>query len=216
MLTETVKTAHGYLVISYGLRQLGEQEPYFSLTAEEYIPEPVPGESSRTFDGKRHWLTACGCMHDDIIAAAPQLAHLTLWHLSSIDSGPMHYVENAIYHAERMWNLSDWPAKRADMDPKLAFTRHVLLGAVDGDAIPAKPVLSDEQVAAARRRFRAELLDAGAEQGGRRAAAVGIVAMKAQAQRKLAREVITEWCEARKPALIARFHAVLEEAGVID
>lgn len=41
---------------------------------------------------------ACGCIHDDIAAAFPELAHLIKWHLTSSD-GPMHYVANAVYLA---------------------------------------------------------------------------------------------------------------------
>lgn len=41
---------------------------------------------------------AGGCVHEDIAAVFPELAHLIKWHLSSTD-GPMHYLANALYLA---------------------------------------------------------------------------------------------------------------------
>ena len=40
-----------------------------------------------------------GCCHDEIAKHFPELAHLVKWHLMSTD-GPMHYVENTMYHAD--------------------------------------------------------------------------------------------------------------------
>lgn len=57
----------------------------FSITGETYIP------------GKRD-VEMCGCIHDEIAAHFPELAHLIQWHLVSSDS-PMHYVANTLYHA---------------------------------------------------------------------------------------------------------------------
>lgn len=47
--------------------------------------------------GKRD-CAACGCLHEEIAQAFPELAHLIKWHLSSSD-GPMHYIANTSYHA---------------------------------------------------------------------------------------------------------------------
>lgn len=41
---------------------------------------------------------AGGCLHDDIAAVFPELAHLIKWHLSSTE-GPMHYIGNVCYLA---------------------------------------------------------------------------------------------------------------------
>lgn len=41
---------------------------------------------------------ACGCLHEDIAKAFPELAPLIRWHLCSTD-GPMHGIANALYHA---------------------------------------------------------------------------------------------------------------------
>ena len=40
----------------------------------------------------------CGCIHDEIVKAIPQLAPYIKWHLCSTD-GPMHYIANTIYLA---------------------------------------------------------------------------------------------------------------------
>lgn len=57
----------------------------FAITADASHP------GARDFD-------ACGCLHDDIADAFPELAPLIKWHLSATD-GPMHYLANTIYHA---------------------------------------------------------------------------------------------------------------------
>lgn len=47
--------------------------------------------------GERGWL-AGGCLHDDIAATFPELAHLIRWHLVSTD-GPLHYIASTVYFA---------------------------------------------------------------------------------------------------------------------
>lgn len=48
------------------------------------------------FNNDNSW-EAFGCLHEDIAATFPELAHLIPWHLTSSD-GPMHYIANALYH----------------------------------------------------------------------------------------------------------------------
>lgn len=43
-------------------------------------------------------ILACGCCHEEIAEAFPELAPLIQWHLTSADS-PMHYIANAVYLA---------------------------------------------------------------------------------------------------------------------
>jgi len=44
-------------------------------------------------------MIACGCVHDYIRAiSVPELNQFIKWHLCSTD-GPMHYIENTMYHA---------------------------------------------------------------------------------------------------------------------
>jgi hypothetical protein len=56
----------------------------FSITGEE-----------RRADGSEG---SCGCIHELLAEAFPELAHLIKWHGVTTD-GPLHYVENAVYHA---------------------------------------------------------------------------------------------------------------------
>lgn len=44
-------------------------------------------------------LIACGCVHDQIKKAIPELEPYIKWHLCSTDE-PMHYVANSIYWAK--------------------------------------------------------------------------------------------------------------------
>ena len=48
----------------------------------------------------------CGCVHEDIAEAFPELAPFLKWHLMNAD-GPTYYVENTHYHArlEDHWGL---------------------------------------------------------------------------------------------------------------
>ena len=55
-------------------------------------------------------LLSCGCIHDDIIKHAPELAHLIKWHGVSTDR-PMHYLSNTLYHAG---DLDHWGKKKGE------------------------------------------------------------------------------------------------------
>lgn len=74
--------------------QCGNGHNSFSITGEIYIP----GRSD---------CEACGMLHEDIAKAFPELAPLLKWHLCSSD-GPMHYVENTVYHATQHAAKSGW------------------------------------------------------------------------------------------------------------
>jgi hypothetical protein len=41
----------------------------------------------------------CGCIHDEIIEAFPDLAKYIKWHLFYIEKGPFHYIANSLYYA---------------------------------------------------------------------------------------------------------------------
>jgi hypothetical protein len=43
-------------------------------------------------------IIACGCLHEDIARAFPELAPLIKWHLTDA-GGPLHYIANTVYHA---------------------------------------------------------------------------------------------------------------------
>lgn len=74
----------------YGLRKLGEQEPYLSVTAE--IQRAECG---------RWREDSCGCLHAEVVEHFPELRPLIPFHLTSERSGPMHYVANAVYHYQQ-------------------------------------------------------------------------------------------------------------------
>lgn len=48
--------------------------------------------------GTRGEMDCCGCMHEDVVKAFPELAPLIKFHLCSSD-GPLHYISNTLYHA---------------------------------------------------------------------------------------------------------------------
>jgi hypothetical protein len=71
----------------------------FSITGEVYGPHGDKREGSIVASsGKRLYLESCGCVHEDIARAIPELAPLLKWHLCSSD-GPLHYLENVVYLA---------------------------------------------------------------------------------------------------------------------
>jgi len=95
--------------VQYGMRKLGNQSPYFSITAE----------TNRKDRGV--WREDSGGMlHDMIKKHYPELRPLLKWHLVSEDNGPMHYEANAIYHL-----------KEGNVEH---FKSTIVFGAVPGDA----------------------------------------------------------------------------------
>ena len=80
------------LIVSYGFNKIGEQEPYFSITADQRVL------SHRT----KKWLEySGGCLHDTIEEKLPELQPLIKWHLCGKESGPMHYIANGLFWWER-------------------------------------------------------------------------------------------------------------------
>jgi hypothetical protein len=77
----------------------------FSITADVTTPE------SRA----RRDIQAGGCLHDEIIAAFPELAPLIKWHLVST-TGPMHYVENTMYWLGRRGYTNGKPGDPPNLD----------------------------------------------------------------------------------------------------
>jgi hypothetical protein len=71
------------LTVTAVLRQIGNQEPYFSIT----------GEIKK---GSR--VDSCGCLHEDILKADSSLSDLVVMHLSDQDGMPLHSVENGFYY----------------------------------------------------------------------------------------------------------------------
>jgi len=58
-------------------------------------------------------IDAGGCIHEDISKYFPELHKFIRWHLTSSD-GPMHYIENTVFHAkdnnlQSARNTAIWP-----------------------------------------------------------------------------------------------------------
>lgn len=82
----TKKHPEGFIRINISTDGCGGN-PYFSITADLC--------ADSTFrDSKIH---ACGCLHDDILAAQPDLKPFVDLHLSDLNGVPMHAVENGFY-----------------------------------------------------------------------------------------------------------------------
>lgn len=86
------ETREGYLVVEASTHSLGEQAPYFSLTATLY-------RSKRGARAQSDSSTiAGGCMHDEILASFPNLAPIEALHLADVVTGePMHAGANGWY-----------------------------------------------------------------------------------------------------------------------
>lgn len=76
------------LTATFQITVIGNQPGYFSLTGE--ITDPMrPGRDN---------VVACGCLHDEITKAWPDLADAEAMHLSNADTGePMHASANGWY-----------------------------------------------------------------------------------------------------------------------
>ena len=91
IVTETRKIKSGEYAgcfIKAALRfddECGNRHNSFSITGEI--------NTCQSFADCTH--VASGCIHEEIAAHFPELAHLIKWHLCSTDS-PMHYVANTI------------------------------------------------------------------------------------------------------------------------
>jgi hypothetical protein len=71
----------------YGLRQLDDQRPYFTVTGEAW----APGNNRRSDPD------VCGCIHDIVGEIFPDLHDLIRLHLSDVDGVPMHAHANGWY-----------------------------------------------------------------------------------------------------------------------
>ena len=74
------------LNVDAGLRQLGEQAPYFTIT----------GKYRNYYDETE----SCGCIHDKILQYFPQLEDFVRFHCRHMDGSPMYPVENGWYFVQ--------------------------------------------------------------------------------------------------------------------
>lgn len=90
-----IETDYGpnpHIQVYGGLRRIGKQAPYFSITGEIY-------SGVVTNDGRFHPTRdeAGGCIHDEILKVHPDLKPLVDLHLSDMDGVPMHATANGTY-----------------------------------------------------------------------------------------------------------------------
>lgn len=99
----TALRRHGRDVIRADVRYVcgGNPAPYFSITGALYDRSSRRGEETVRFKGETHWMHSCGCIHEDIAKAFPELRPFIKWHLTGRDA-PMHYVANGI-HWHNIW-----------------------------------------------------------------------------------------------------------------
>lgn len=109
-----------YVRASFGLHKIGAQEPYCSLTGEEYS-RAVPTDAS---------MLSCGQIRDVLHVAFPELDAFARWHLCA-NGIPMHYIANAKYWHE-MAN-GKLQRRQYDPDPRETFVGHCLLGVLKTD-----------------------------------------------------------------------------------
>jgi hypothetical protein len=74
------------LIVDYGFDKIGNQEPYFTITANLYCLN------------KTRWIIIDKrCSHKLIAKKLPKLNPLIRWNVTSFKSGPMHYLSNGEY-----------------------------------------------------------------------------------------------------------------------
>lgn len=110
---------------TYGWHKIGQQEPYWSVTGE-----------IQALRGNRWREDSMGSIHDSIAKHFPELASAIKWHLSNLTTGPMHYVENAVYWYEKHLGVSKYPDKDDHEKALNHFRSTVVYGAVEEIAIP--------------------------------------------------------------------------------
>lgn len=182
----------------------------FSITAD------IRKEGTR---GDHGWI-AGGCCHEDIAAAFPELAPLIKWDLTSSD-GPLHYIANTIYHAgdrdhhglragerrqiingrtkEPAWHLVAIDANGAEIE------LHTIPRNIDGPERPACPYSLEYRPWCRVGEGKARELNHA------RSSAVWPDATDAELMQEPA--ALKAALEARHPALMAEFRAVMDACG---
>jgi hypothetical protein len=93
------------LFVDYGFSSFNKQEPYFSITSYLMI------------DDRKYNVT-----QDELIKHFPYIEKYLKWDLCFMDSGPIHYETNAMYHFEH-YN-------------KKYFNETVVFGAIEEKPLP--------------------------------------------------------------------------------
>lgn len=109
--------------------ECGNGHNTFAITGERYEKYHHPGESTIEHkNGRKLWMSSCGCLHDEIAEHFPELAPLIKWHLCSSD-GPMHYLANTLYFAD---DRDHWGLRKGE------FRQHTSSGQQNG-GVPGIP-----------------------------------------------------------------------------
>jgi hypothetical protein len=124
--TITKKHTDGFIRIN-----ISTEREYFSITAD------ICADS--TFrDSKIH---ACGCLHEDITEAAPELKPFIDLHLSTLDGVPMHAVENGFYWLCKAAGIPQQYAPEQSQEKCFSFLlSHLRVSEQEGDQIMGKVV----------------------------------------------------------------------------
>ena len=103
--------------------QCGNGHNTFAITGEVYL-----AGNPRTDRN----LVSCGCVHEYIEKAIPELKPFIKWHLTSTD-GPMPYIANTLYHAKPISkHKGQWFVYFSD--PEIGV-RKTLLGILSGSQL---------------------------------------------------------------------------------
>lgn len=150
------KCGNGYIIAEVRHDdECGNGYNSFAITAEIYEPHHRQAEASITQNGKQYWLSACGCCHDEVIKAFPELAPYIRWHLSDTD-GPMHYSANALYWAGHCGYRDGKPNSPPNLE-HLKIT--IVYGALENDsAFPLESFIYDDAAPFTANDFKKERL----------------------------------------------------------
>lgn len=148
---------------------------------------------------------AYGCLHDDIAKVFPELKPFLKWHLCSSD-GPMHYIENTVYHVDEHGPNMAFVYCHGGIDPlQLGGNKERLLGylkeaeARKCEGVDGYRVEWDEKTSKARNLDAARLSAAWPDATDDDLILPGL-------QGRL---------EARLPALLEEFQAAVESLGFV-
>lgn len=84
------------LVVSYGFHTIGNQKPYFSITASLYS----------AYANRYAQPRACGCLHNEVAKHFPHLRPLIETHLANANGLPMHFIANGKFLYQNM--VAEW------------------------------------------------------------------------------------------------------------
>lgn len=177
----------------------------FAITADVRIP------------GQRG-IEAGGCLHDEITAVFPELAHLIKWHLSSTD-GPLHYVSNTCYQAgNRDCHGLLKGEKRQIRNGRTGSPVWELVAEIDGEEVPIRKLenhMDSETQPAAPRVYYAPWCSVGEgkERDFEAARRAAIWPEATDEQLSLPRTELEALLVARLPSLLAEFRRDVEAIG---